>query len=122
VLVVEDDDQLSNAYARTLGRSWEVLSASNGMEAIELLSSGSQPDALLSELALPEGDGQALLEWLERERPELARRTLFVSSETTQQQYEGFLSKLSNRVLTKPVSTATLLAALDYIAEPGSDC
>jgi signal transduction histidine kinase/ActR/RegA family two-component response regulator len=117
VLVVDDDDRVLSAYARALGRSCEVLMASDGREAIELLSSGSQPDAVVCELALPEVDGKALLEWLERERPELARRTVFVSSETTQQQYEGFLNELANCVLTKPVSASALLTALNEVAE-----
>jgi signal transduction histidine kinase/ActR/RegA family two-component response regulator len=117
VLVVDDDDRVLSAYARSLGRSCDVLMASDGREAIELLSSGSQPDALVSELALPEADGKVLLEWLARERPELAQRTIFVSSETTQQQYEAFLSQLPNCVLTKPVTASALLTALNEVAE-----
>jgi two-component system cell cycle sensor histidine kinase/response regulator CckA len=117
VLVVDDDDRVLSAYARALGRSCEVLMASDGREAIELLSSGSQPDAVVCELALPEVDGKALLEWLELERPELARRTVFVSSETTQQRYEGFLNELQNCVLTKPVSASALLTALNEVVE-----
>jgi two-component system cell cycle sensor histidine kinase/response regulator CckA len=117
VLVVDDDDRVASAYARALGRSCDVLMASDGREAIELLSSGSEPDVVVCELMLPETDGPALLEWLERERPELAKRTVFVSSETTQQQYEGFLNELTNCVLTKPVSAAALLAALNEVAE-----
>jgi len=117
VLLVDDDDRVLSAYARALGRSCEVLLANDGREAIELLSSGSQPDAVVCELALPETDGRGLLEWLERERPELARRTVFVSSETTQQQYQGFLNELANCVLTKPVSASALLAALNEVVE-----
>ncbi|HVY26421.1 MAG TPA: ATP-binding protein [Polyangiaceae bacterium] len=117
VLVVDDDDRVLSAYARALGRSCDVLMASDGREAVELLSSGSQPDAIVCELALPELDGKALLEWLERERPELARRTVFVSSETTQQQYEDFVGQLANCVLTKPVSAGALLTALNEVAD-----
>lgn len=117
VLVVDDDDRVLSAYARALGRSCDVLMASDGREAIELLSSGSQPDAIVCELALPELDGKALLEWLEQERPDLARRTVFVSSETTQQQYEDFVAERTNCVLTKPVSASALLSALNEVAD-----
>ena len=117
VLIVDDDERVLSAYARALGRSCDVLMASDGREAIDLLSSGSTPDAIVSELALPEVDGKALLEWLERERPELAERTVFVSAEATQQQYETFVSRLSNRVLTKPVTVGALLSALSEAAE-----
>jgi two-component system cell cycle sensor histidine kinase/response regulator CckA len=117
VLIVDDDERVLSAYARALGRACDVLMASDGREAIDLLSSGSEPDAIVSELALPELDGKALLEWLQRERPELAERTIFVSAETTQQQYEGFVSQLSNRVLTKPVTASALLSALNEVTE-----
>jgi signal transduction histidine kinase/ActR/RegA family two-component response regulator len=121
VLIVDDDERVLSAYARALGRACDVLMASDGREAIDLLSSGSNPDAIVSELALPEVDGKGVLEWLTRERPELADRVVFVSAETTQQQYDGFVSKLSNRVLTKPVTAGALLSALNEVAEGGAN-
>ena len=99
----------------------DVLMASDGREAIDLLSSGSNPDAIVAELALPEVDGKGLHEWLARERPELADRIVFVSAETTQQQYDSFVSKLSNRVLTKPVTAGALLSALNEVADGGAN-
>ncbi len=117
VLIVDDDERVLSAYARALGRACDVLMASDGREAIDLLSSGSNPDAIVSELAMPEADGKALYEWLERERPELAARTVFVSAETTQQQYESFISKLPNCVLPKPVTAGALLSALSEATE-----
>jgi signal transduction histidine kinase/ActR/RegA family two-component response regulator len=120
VLIVDDDERILSAYARALGRACDVLMASDGREAIDLLSSGSEPDAIITELALPEADGKTLLEWLERERPELAAKTIFVSSETTLQQYESFVSQLTNRVLTKPVSSNLLLQTLNEVTEARS--
>lgn len=119
VLIVDDDERVLSAYARALGRACDVLMASDGREAIDLLSSGSSPDAIVTELALPEVDGKGLLEWLARERPELAERTIFVSAETTQQQYDSFIGKLNNRVLTKPVTAGALLSALNEVADGG---
>jgi two-component system, cell cycle sensor histidine kinase and response regulator CckA len=121
VLIVDDDERVLSAYARALGRACDVLMASDGREAIDLLSSGSSPDAIVSELLLPEVDGRGLFEWLEQHRPELAERTIYVSAETTQQQYDSFVSKLSNRVLTKPVTAGALLSALNEVAEGGAN-
>lgn len=115
VLLVDDDERVLRAYARLLSRTCHVLLARDGREAIELLSSGSNPDSVLTELELPEIDGAELLEWLERERPELARRTLFVSTEAATQRYRPFLAGRSNRVLGKPVTTSMVLAALDEL-------
>jgi signal transduction histidine kinase/ActR/RegA family two-component response regulator len=116
VLLVDDDEHILSAYARALGRSCDVLMAGDGREAIDLLSSGSHADALVTELALPEVDGKELYEWLLRERPELAGRTVFVSAEATLQRYDTFVSELQNRILVKPVTTSALLSALNDAA------
>jgi CheY-like chemotaxis protein len=86
--------------------------ASDGQEAIDLLSSGSTPDAVVTELSLRDVDGRALFEWLRRERPALAARTVFVTSEATRERYRAFLAEALNGTLTKPVSANELWAAL----------
>jgi CheY-like chemotaxis protein len=120
VLLVDDDARVLNAYARVLGRGCDIIMASDGQEAIDLLSSGTSPDAIITELALPEVDGPALWDWLGRVRPELLDRTIFVSAEATQQRYETFVEALRNNVLTKPVTGGALLSALNEVAESGA--
>lgn len=122
VLLVDDDEYILSAYARALGRSCDVLMASDGREAIELLSSGSHADALVTELSLPDLDGKELYEWVQTARPDLASRTVFVTAEATLQRYESFMSGLPNRVLLKPATTNDLLTALDeaFKAEPSN--
>ena len=112
VLVVDDDQRILKAYARMLASSCDVIMASDGQEAIDLLSSGSTPDAVVTELSLPDVDGRALFEWLRRERPALAARTVFVTSEATRERYKAFLADALNGTLTKPVSANELWAAL----------
>jgi signal transduction histidine kinase/CheY-like chemotaxis protein len=115
VLVVDDDERILKAYARMLASSCDVILAGDGREAIELLSSGSTADALVIELKLPEVDGKELFEWLLRERPGLAARTVFVGSEATLEQYREFLNELDNVALAKPVTAKDLWAALDAV-------
>jgi signal transduction histidine kinase/CheY-like chemotaxis protein len=113
VLVVEDDDRLLRAYPRTLHRHYDVITASDGQEAIDLLVSGSPADAVMTDLAMPEVDGQAFHAWLVDNRPDLARKTLFVTAGATNQRAESFLEQLPDYVvLKKPVSSEELLAAL----------
>jgi signal transduction histidine kinase/ActR/RegA family two-component response regulator len=112
VLVVDDDERILKAYARMLATSCDVIMASDGQEAIDLLSSGSTPDAVVTELSLPDVDGRALFEWLRRERPALAARTVFITSEATRERYRAFLAEALNGTLTKPVSANELWAAL----------
>jgi signal transduction histidine kinase/ActR/RegA family two-component response regulator len=122
VLLVDDDEQILSAYGRALSRSCDVLMAGDGREAIDLLSSGSSADALISELALPDVDGKELFEWLRRERPELARRTVFVSTDASLQRYAAFVRELEGPVLVKPVTASALLAVLnDALMRPTSE-
>jgi CheY-like chemotaxis protein len=115
VLLVDDDEHVLSAYARALERTFDVLMAADGREAIELLSSGSSADALISELGLPQVDGKELYQWLQRERPALARRTVFVCVEANLQRYQAFVDDAQARVLVKPVTTSALLWALNDV-------
>jgi CheY-like chemotaxis protein len=59
----------------------EVLLASSGVEARELLRRESV-DLVISDLRMPgEMDGRALLEWIERELPELAEHALLATGD-----------------------------------------
>jgi two-component system, NtrC family, sensor kinase len=113
VLFVDDDQGVLRAYSRAFGRSCNVLLAEDGQEAIDLLSSGSSPDAVVTELALPELDGTALYRWMSRERPSLARRTIFVTADSTTERYRNFVSDVGNPLLFKPVSASNLLDAIN---------
>ncbi len=118
VLLVDDDEHVLSAYARALGRTCDVLMAGDGREAIDLLRSGSNADALVTEIELPEVNGKELYEWVLRERPALARHTVFVSAQATLQRYDAFVSELANPVLVKPVTTSALLSALNDATMP----
>jgi PAS domain S-box-containing protein len=79
VLVVEDDDGVRRAAARSLRRAgYGVLTASSGPEALRLAAEHGGPiDLLLSDVGLPGMDGPELAERLAAQRPGL--RVAFVS-------------------------------------------
>jgi signal transduction histidine kinase/CheY-like chemotaxis protein len=111
VLVVEPDERLLRNYPRILRDQFDIILSADGQEAIDLLSSGSVADAVLTELALPEVDGRRFFSWLEEYQPELARRTIFVT-DGAQDEYSDFLARVGNRVIVKPATRAQLLQAL----------
>jgi CheY-like chemotaxis protein len=111
VLVVEGDERLLRNYPRILHDHYDIIVATDGQEAIDLLTSGSVADAVLTDLALPEVDGRRLFAWLEEYRPQLARRTIFVTS-CLDGEYRDFLGSLDNRVIPKPATRGQLLQAL----------
>lgn len=60
VLIVEDERNTREGLARALESDYRVLTASNGRQALEILS-GSQVDAVISDLRMPGMDGMSLL-------------------------------------------------------------
>jgi CheY-like chemotaxis protein len=100
------------SYMRLLNPEHRLLIAQDGSDAIDLLESGSAPDAILLELDLPGLGGRELLTWLAEHRPALHRHTLVVTSVGTQPQYETFLRTFQGPVLHKPVRGDELLAEI----------
>jgi signal transduction histidine kinase len=113
ILCIDEDSGVLKAYSRALGKRCNVLLASDGQEAIELLSSGSSPDAVVTELNLPQLGGAEFYQWLCQARPSLARRTIFVVADDTAQDYQYFAAELDNPVLLKPINTSALIQAID---------
>ena len=112
ILVVEDDERVLRSYVRLLNPLHRLLIARDGDDAIELLTSGSAPDAIVLELDLPGTDGRQLLSWLKEQRPDLYRRALIVTSAASKAQYETFLDAHEGPVLHKPVCGDDLLAEI----------
>jgi signal transduction histidine kinase/ActR/RegA family two-component response regulator len=113
VLIVDTDEAMARAYSRALGDEHDVVIAADGEEAIELLESGTDADVVLTELAMPGIGGPQLYSWLERERPSLADRTLFVTSNQLDGSRVKELEERGLEVLPKPISRAALLEAID---------
>ena len=62
VLVVDDDAAVSYIVAETLrDEDFSVSVAGNGLEALQLLEDGLDPDALVVDLAMPVMDGRELV-------------------------------------------------------------
>lgn len=72
VLLVEDDDDARESVAEVLSdEGFDVLTARDGVEALEQLDKSPAPSALVLDLALPRMDGREVLRRL-RERESLA--------------------------------------------------
>ncbi|MCB9658650.1 MAG: ATP-binding protein [Polyangiales bacterium] len=116
VLAVDDDERILRAYSRLLGREFRLVTARDGLEAIELLRSGTQVDAIVAEVDLPEVSGPDLLEWLAQNMPRLASRMLFVTGAQDRPPFSTFVRDHAERVLIKPVAPARLREQLERIA------
>jgi DNA-binding response OmpR family regulator len=91
VLLVEDDADLAKVILATFERAGiQIHHASTQRRAMELCVS-SRPDLLILDIALPDGDGFGLVDWL-RQQQEMKRLPLVVYS--AQDLSEGERKKL----------------------------
>ena len=72
--------------------------------AIQMIEGGVVPDVILSDMMMPEKTGKDLLEWLEKERPELVSRFCFVSGGATSPDLKDLLEYMRalGRMIDKP--------------------
>ncbi len=113
ILAVDNDERVLRAYARTLRDSYDVLLATDGQEAIDLLRSGSQADAVLTDLQMPEVDGRQLMAWLEEHRPELSGHVVVVTATPLTEAEDGVLRGRCAALLAKPATHEGLLSAIE---------
>jgi signal transduction histidine kinase len=119
VLLVDDDERVLRSYARLLGSRHRLMVAYDGREAMEMLQSGSNADVVVLELEVTGSDGREFLEWLQTERPSLARRTILATSGGSQSIYDDFFRRCGGVIVHKPVRGAELLQAIDAVVSRG---
>ena len=112
VLVVEDNADLNAFIAEVVGEHYDVATAGNGAEGLAA-ALRLRPDLILSDVMMPEMDGAELLAEVRR-RPELdGTPFLLLSAKADEQLRVRLLRDGAQDHLTKPFSSAELLARLD---------
>jgi signal transduction histidine kinase/ActR/RegA family two-component response regulator len=102
LLIVDDEPGIRDVLQEVLGASgYYVDTASNGLEAVARIKSGRY-DAIISDLGMPEMDGEKLYETVRDTDPRLAKRIIFVTGDTVSPKSRDFLGATGNRWLSKP--------------------
>jgi nitrogen-specific signal transduction histidine kinase len=115
VMLVDDEPGVLQALNRVLRRSFDVVVASSGTEAIGLLRSGIEVDAVVTDLRMPNGSGIELHGLLESEAPLLAERLLFLTGGGFSPDEFAYLHEPGRRWVAKPVRGAKLIALVREI-------
>jgi two-component system cell cycle sensor histidine kinase/response regulator CckA len=121
VLLVEDEEAVRALAQVVLERSgYEVLSASNGAEAIGIAASEDRPiHVLLSDVVMPLMSGAQLARRLREMRPELD--VLFMSGYTANAIVDQGLLEAGAPFLSKPFSPTSLTLAVRSVLDGNPD-
>ena len=117
VLVVDDDLELTMLYEQLLEDQYEVSTASDGALALQQVLH-QDVDAILCDLRMPELEGDLFYRAVERAKPDLCRRFIFITGAAEEPKYQSFLSQVKPPVLHKPLQPAQLLAELQKLLPP----
>ena len=113
VLIVDDEEFNRNALGRLLRKKFDVSLAPDGEKALEMILAGEY-DAVLSDFNMPRMDGQALYEALVEQRPEMARRTVFMTGGPSDERGVRFFT--GRPFLVKPIDVADAVGAILHAA------
>jgi CheY-like chemotaxis protein len=116
ILLVEDDHALRDTLADVLAdEGFEVACAANGLEALEKLGKGLQPDLIVLDLVMPVMDGWAFRD-AQRQRPDLSGIPMVVLSASFPTDSPRIRALGAEEVLSKPVGMDRLLRAVRGLA------
>ena len=110
VLLVEDEDSVRNFAVRALKRQgYEVLEATTGVEALELVANDKgRIDIVVSDVVMPEMDGPTMLTELRKKTPDL--KVIFVSGYPDDRFKTGLDPDAQFAFLPKPFTLPQLAA------------
>jgi signal transduction histidine kinase/CheY-like chemotaxis protein len=102
LLIVDDEPGIRDVLEVILtSGGYSVSTANNGAEAMILIKSNKY-DLVISDMCMPEMDGEKLYEAISATDPNLAKRILFVTGDTVSAKSRTFLERTGNRWLSKP--------------------
>lgn len=113
VLIVDDEAPIRRVLEFKLKNSgYQVLIAQNGLQGLELIKT-EQPDAVITDIMMPEMDGQQLCQQsnaLKRQRPFL---TIVVTCRIAQDEQQWINRMQDTLFMEKPFSPARLVECID---------
>jgi len=112
ILIVEDDPAFSETLCGYLeSQSFYVTRVSNATEALRQIASANF-DVVLTDMVLPGPSGEDFYREIERLRPELCRRIIFMTGHDADPRTDDFIRRVRALMLWKPFPLGDLLSAV----------
>ena len=102
ILVVDDEAEIRETLSEILtGARHRVVTARSGREALERMAA-EHYDLILTDIRMPDLDGRALYQEIERRWPGQGARVVFVTGDTLASALREFVSESGRPVIEKP--------------------
>jgi CheY-like chemotaxis protein len=112
ILVIDDERAVRDLISDALNiEGHEVFTAENGKEGLDLIGQ-YRFDLVFCDLRMPEMDGQALYEEVQRDHPQVLKRIVFVTAQANSSDYGPFLRQTGIPVIEKPFTLSQLRQAV----------
>ena len=113
ILVIDDEPEVRNAIADILLMDGhDVQTAEDGKDGLDRM--GRHPfDLILSDMRMPEMDGQTLYDHVRHDYPQALKRIAFITGQAHDPQFGVFLRETGAPVLGKPFTIHQLRQLVD---------
>jgi len=116
ILLVDDDEDLSASLKALLEtRNFVVTTAGNGVQALQE-TMNMDFDAIICDLLMPNMPGDMFYRAVERTKPALCRRFIFITGNMILPKTSEFLEELDAEVLSKPFEIDELVDAIGLVS------
>jgi PAS domain S-box-containing protein len=108
LLVVDDESAIGRTLAIALADEFQVTTATSGRSALAMLSGDRKFDVVLCDLMMPDVSGMDVYERVQRDRPQLAQRFVFVTGGAFTERARKFVDAVGLPVIEKPFDLTKL--------------
>jgi general secretion pathway protein E len=116
VLCVDDDESILRGFRLNLGRDFEVITASNGLEGLEIFKERGDIGVVLSDMVMPEMNGPEMLGLIKQYKPG-AMTVLLTGHSDFELTKNAVNTGEVYKILTKPCSTSEILKTINECAD-----
>ena len=120
ILLVEDDPNFIETIREILEvNHFDVRCAANGLEGLKRVMECDY-DVILCDLKMPHLPGDMFYTAVQRIKPGLCPRFIFMSGYKGEQKYDDFVRQVRGFALWKPFSVSDMMEAIDLVLQTGS--
>jgi DNA-binding NtrC family response regulator len=115
VLLLEDDETFKSILSEFLESNfYEVVSVANGADGVRAVLK-EEFDIIICDMMMPKLPGDMFYVAVERMRPHLCRRFIFITGHRGNQKINNFIQQVKGTMLNKPFRMDDLLEAIAFV-------